>query len=219
MLVVSCVGWGTSSLNNNWSWRSITVLQAFPSLLQLIGIWWIPESPRFLVNKDKSEQALEILTKHHGGGDVNNPTVQFQYREIKETIQADRDAKTGSSYLDFFRTKGNRWRLAIIISLGIISQYSGNALFSNYIDIIYEGAGIKDQNKKLAVSDFSKHSSSSDNLLKADIAHHRKNNHGSFHFSRRGVHGRQGWPPTSIFDRNYRHGHFLRYVDHCRRHL
>lgn len=151
--MVSVVGWGTSSLHNDWSWRSITVLQAFPSLIQLVGIWWIPESPRFLINKDKSEEALDVLTRHHGGGDVNNPTVQFQYREIKETIQADRDAKRSTSYLDFLKTKGNRWRLAIIISLGIISQYSGNALFSNYIDIIYEGAGIKDQNKKLGVSD------------------------------------------------------------------
>ena len=104
------------------------------------------------MNKDKSEQALQILAEHHGGGDANNATVQFQYREIKQTIQADRSAKKATSYLDFFRTKGNRWRLAIIVSLGIISQYSGNALFSNYIDIIYEGAGIKEQNKKLAVS-------------------------------------------------------------------
>lgn len=152
MTVVSVVGWGTASINGEWSWRSITFIQAVPSIIQLCGIWWVPESPRYLVHKDKSEQALEVLAKHHAGGDVHNATVQFQYREIKQTIQADRAAKTATSYMDFLRTRGNRWRLAIIISLGIISQYSGNALFSNYIDIIYEGAGIKDQNKKLAVS-------------------------------------------------------------------
>ncbi|CAM1505759.1 Fc.00g113960.m01.CDS01 [Cosmosporella sp. VM-42] len=151
-LIVSCVGWGTASINSNWSWRSITFIQAVPSLIQLCGVWWIPESPRFLVNKDKSDEALAVLTKHHGGGDENNATVQFQYREIKATIQAERDSKRATSYLDFVRTKGNRWRLAIIISLGVISQYSGNALFSNYLDIIYEGAGIKEQNKKLGLS-------------------------------------------------------------------
>lgn len=150
--VVSVVGWGTSSINGEWSWRSITFIQGVPSMFQLIGIWWIPESPRFLVSKDKSEQALEVLAKHHGGGDVHNATVQFQYREIKDTIQSDRTQKNSTSYLDFLKTKGNRWRLAIIISLGIISQYSGNALFSNYIDIIYEGAGITEENQKLAVS-------------------------------------------------------------------
>lgn len=78
--------------------------------------------------------------------------MQFQYREIKQTIQADRAAAKATSYSDFVKTRGNLWRLGIIVSLGIISQYSGNALFSNYMDIIYEGAGIKQQNKKLAVS-------------------------------------------------------------------
>ncbi|KAI6778541.1 Lactose permease-like protein [Emericellopsis cladophorae] len=151
-LVVSIVGWGTASIGGNWSWRSITLIQAVPSAMQLVGIWWIPESPRYLVNKDKTEQALAVLAKHHGGGNDQDPLVQFQYREIKQTIQADRDNKTSTSYLDFFRTKGNRWRLAIIISLGIISQYSGNALFSNYMDVVYEGAGIKQQNQKLALS-------------------------------------------------------------------
>jgi len=151
-LIVSIVGWGTASINNDWSWRSITFIQSVPSIVQLTGIWFIPESPRFLVNKDKSEEALQVLAKHHGGGDVNNATVQFQYREIKQTIQADRDAGSATTYMDFFKTKGNRWRLAIIISLGVISQYSGNAIISNYMDIIYVGAGINDQNKKLALS-------------------------------------------------------------------
>lgn len=151
-LIVSIVGWGTASIDNNWCWRSITFIQAVPSMIQICGIWFIPESPRFLVNKDKSEEALQVLAKHHGGGDVNNATVQFQYREIKDTIQADRLAGRATSYLDFFRTKGNRWRLAIIMSIGIISQYSGNAIISNYMDIIYVGAGINDQNKKLALS-------------------------------------------------------------------
>jgi sugar porter (SP) family MFS transporter len=151
-LIVSVVGWGTASINGDWSWRSITFIQAVPSIIQLAGIWFIPESPRYLISKDKPEQALAVLAKHHGGGDVNNATVQFQYREIKETINADQTMKKQSRYVDFFLTKGNRWRLAIIISLGVISQYSGNAIISNYMDIVYEGAGINDQNKKLALS-------------------------------------------------------------------
>ncbi|KAH7323059.1 general substrate transporter [Stachybotrys elegans] len=151
-LIVSVVGWGTASINNDWSWRSITFIQAVPSIVQMIGIWFIPESPRWLVSKDKSDEALRVLAKHHAGGDVNNTTVQYQFREIKETIQADKAAATGSRYVDFLLTKGNRWRLAIIISLGIISQYSGNAILSNYMNIVYEGAGITNQNDKLALS-------------------------------------------------------------------
>ncbi|KAF9880582.1 MFS hexose transporter [Colletotrichum karsti] len=151
-LIVASIGWGTSYVNNDWCWRSITFIQIVPSVIQLIGIWWVPESPRYLINKDRAEEALAVLAKHHAGGDYNNATVQFEFREMKETITMERDADRTTSYIDFFKTKGNRWRLAIIISLGIISQYSGNALFSNYMDAIYDGAGIKNQNQKLAIS-------------------------------------------------------------------
>jgi sugar porter (SP) family MFS transporter len=151
-LVVSCIGWGTIQVQNDWSWRSITFIQVVPSVIQIVGIWWVPESPRYLLSKDRAEEALAVLAKHHGGGDVNNLTVQFEYREIRETLNLQKTADRSSRYIDFLRTRGNRWRLAILISIGIISQYSGNALFSNYMNAIYEGAGIKDQNQKLGIS-------------------------------------------------------------------
>jgi MFS family permease len=151
-LIVSCIGWGTASIQSDWCWRSITFIQIVPSVIQLIFIWWIPESPRYLVNKDRHEEALAVLSKWHAGGNDNNATVQFEFREIKETIRIEKDADKATTYLDFFRTKGNRWRLAIIVSLGVISQYSGNALFSNYMNAIYIGAGITDDNSKLGLS-------------------------------------------------------------------
>ncbi|KAL1855239.1 hypothetical protein VTK73DRAFT_8591 [Phialemonium thermophilum] len=151
-LIVSCIGWGTANIKNDWSWRSITFIQIVPSVIQILFIWFIPESPRYLVNKDRHEEALRMLAKWHAGGDANNATVQFEFREIKETIRIEKESDRATSYADFFRTKGNRWRLAIIISLGVISQYSGNALFSNYMNSIYIGAGITDENQKLGIS-------------------------------------------------------------------
>ena len=151
-LLVSCIAWGTSNIASNWSWRSITLLQVLPSAVQLAGIWWVPESPRYLINKERHDEALDILAKWHAGGDRLNRTVQFEFREIKETIRIQKQLDEASSYVDFVKTKGNRWRLAIIISLGVISQYSGNALFSNYMNAIYGGAGITEQSQKLAIS-------------------------------------------------------------------
>ncbi|KAI0026216.1 sugar transporter-like protein [Xylariomycetidae sp. FL0641] len=152
-LLVAWIGWGTARIENDWSWRSITLIQVLPSVIQLSFLYWIPESPRYLMSKDRPEEALDILTKYHSGGRKNDLLVQFEYREIKETIRMEKQIEHSPvGYLDFLRTKGNRWRLIILISLGVISQYSGNALFSNYIDTVYEGAGITEQNKKLALS-------------------------------------------------------------------
>ncbi|KAH8666831.1 general substrate transporter [Xylariales sp. PMI_506] len=151
-LLVSCIGWATAQIQTDWSWRSVTLGQIVPSVIQLLFIYWIPESPRYLISKDREGEALEMLAYYHGGGDINNTTVQFEFLEIRETMKMEKEADSSSSYVDFLRTKGNRWRLAILISLGVISQYSGNALFSNYINSIYLGAGITNTNQKLGIS-------------------------------------------------------------------
>ncbi|PMD41599.1 general substrate transporter [Hyaloscypha variabilis F] len=151
-LICTLIGYGLQYVNNNWSWRALILFQIIFAVCQLCFIWFIPESPRWLISKDRNEEALKTLAKWHANGNENNLTVQFEYREIRETLRIEKEVNQTTSYLDFFRTKGNRWRLAIIISIGIISQYSGNAVISNYANLIYTNAGITHQNQKLGLS-------------------------------------------------------------------
>ncbi|KAI8635503.1 general substrate transporter [Xylariaceae sp. FL1651] len=150
-IVVSIISLGTNYIPNNWSWRIPALIQGFPSVIQILCIWWVPESPRYLIAKDKQEKALNILARYHANGNVNHPTVQFEYREIKETIQMEMSAKKDSTYLDFFRTKGNRYRLVVLFSLGLFSQWSGNAIISNYSNVLYENAGITGSTQKFGL--------------------------------------------------------------------
>ena len=105
-----------------------------------------------MISKERYEEAEDILAKYHANGDKTNATVRFEYREIRETLRLEFEFKKASTYMDFLRTKGNRYRLAILISLGIISQYSGNALFSNYMGRIYTSMGIVSQNKSIPLN-------------------------------------------------------------------
>lgn len=36
---------GTLTIQNDWSWRSVSLIQIFPSLISVALTWWVPESP------------------------------------------------------------------------------------------------------------------------------------------------------------------------------
>ncbi|KAF4629697.1 hypothetical protein G7Y89_g8448 [Cudoniella acicularis] len=151
-LFVAWIAWATMTIHGDWSWRLLALLQILPAIIQLTFIYWVPESPRWHISKDRPELALATLAKYHANGDEHNATVQFEYQEIKETLRLEFEYQRTSSYLDFMKTPGNRYRLAILVSLGIISQYSGNALFSNYTNLIYTSMGITEQSKKIPLN-------------------------------------------------------------------
>lgn len=148
---MSWIAFGTNFLNNQWSWRLPAILQALPSVIQLSFIWWVPESPRYLIAHNRLDQALDIFARYHGSGDYKHPTVRFEFCEVRDTIKLELQHKTSTSYLDFFKTPGNRYRLMILVSLGFFSQWSGNAIISNYTNLLYEGVGIDSSTVKLGV--------------------------------------------------------------------
>ena len=59
-------------------------LAGIPSLIQLIGFFFMPESPRWLIGKGKKEKAEKILQKIRGISDVS-----MEIDEIKRTCEED----------------------------------------------------------------------------------------------------------------------------------
>ncbi|GMF89408.1 unnamed protein product [Aspergillus oryzae] len=117
-----------------------TIVQAASSILQVIFIWFVPESPRFLIYKGKHEQALKVLADCHANGDQEDEVVQLEMHEIKETIRLEKEFES-NSWKELIRTKGNRHRLIICITAGLFSQWSGNGLVSYYIAKILDSVG------------------------------------------------------------------------------
>jgi len=151
-IVCTWLTFGTKRIDSDWCWRIPAITQALPSVIQLAFIWFIPESPRWLISKERNEEALQMLGKYHANGDVNNATVQFEYAEIKETLRLEFQYQKNSSYLDFFKTKGNRYRLMLLASLGLFSQWSGNGLVSYYAHDVYDSIGITDGDTQLGLN-------------------------------------------------------------------
>ena len=57
----------------------ILVPKAVPSLVVILCVWLLPESPRWLVANSRDAEALAFLTRFHGNGDPQNPVVALEW--------------------------------------------------------------------------------------------------------------------------------------------
>jgi hypothetical protein len=60
----------------------------------------MPESPRWLVYKDRPEEAIKILAEHHAGGNLTSPLVTFEMAEITAAIEAEK-AQSSTKFSTF----------------------------------------------------------------------------------------------------------------------
>jgi MFS family permease len=134
--------YGTIKMHSDWSWRIPSLLQGTFPLVQLIFWFTIPESPRWLIAHGKVEEARALFIQHHAGGDVNSPLVEFEMKEIQETLRLERELPEGRSWNDMIKSPANRRHCMIAVTLGVFAQWVGNAVISYYLVLVLNDIGI-----------------------------------------------------------------------------
>lgn len=136
---------GTFKINSTWSWRIPSMVQGAIPVVQLAALWFMPESPRYLVSRGRSDEARRDLIKHHAGGDADSPLVAFEMAEIERAMAAEKsESYSANSWLDLFRGAANRRRTLIAIIVGIFSQWNGVGVVSYYLTLVLNTIGITD---------------------------------------------------------------------------
>lgn len=152
-LIGAWVSFGTDNIAGDWSWRAPCLLQAIPSLFQIVFIWFVPESPRWLVAHGKPEKAREILCKYHGQGNTDDELVEVEFNEIQQTISLEQEYEKGT-WSELWSTPGNRHRLIILVFFGLFSQWSGNGLVSYYLTGVLKTVGVTDSKTQLEINGY-----------------------------------------------------------------
>jgi MFS family permease len=116
------------------TWRGPLGLAGLFPLLLLLGIYWIPESPRYLLSNDRKEEAWDVLRQLHSDPrDPNHLYAKNELDQIERQVHLDNaeSAKSISgNYLKIFQRASFRKRFFMTIFL-TFAQMSSGALVVN----------------------------------------------------------------------------------------
>jgi SP family xylose:H+ symportor-like MFS transporter len=122
---------GDAHWNLNIGWRWMFGSEIIPSILFLVFIFLIPESPRWLLQKGKSEQAAAVLEKINAAEDV----AQVQ-SEIQNSLEQE-DKGQWKNLMNLIYKKA----LFVGIGLSILQQLTGINAILYYAPEIFKSLG------------------------------------------------------------------------------
>ncbi|KAG6854345.1 hypothetical protein C0991_007850 [Blastosporella zonata] len=141
----------TGRMSGTVSFRAPLAIQIAPAGILLIFVYFIPESPRWLMSVGRNDEARHILAKYHGDGDENAPLVQLEWKEYEEAIKLDASDKRWWDYSELFNTPNARYRTFMMLLMGFFGQWSGNGL-GYFLTILFQNAGVTSQDRRLALN-------------------------------------------------------------------
>ena len=132
-------GGSTSTLWFDYpAWRWMFWLQAIPAAIYLVALFFIPESPRYLVVKGNHERARAVLTRLFGAGEADRKVA-----EISASLAKDHHKPKLSDLVDK-KTGRIRPILWTGIGLAVFQQFVGINVVFYYGATLWEAVGFSE---------------------------------------------------------------------------
>lgn len=137
IFIMFFVGYGCSFIAGPASFRTAWALQLVPCVLLMIGLPFLPRSPRWLAKVDRTEEAVTTLARIQAGGNVNDPLVVAEWEEITTVLAAERTAAPG--WRKF--VQNGMWRRTIAgFTVQAWQQLSGANVMTYYVVYVFQMA-------------------------------------------------------------------------------
>jgi MFS transporter, SP family, galactose:H+ symporter len=113
-------------------WRWMFALAAFPALILVVGLIFVPESPRWLLSDGRFDGARNVLQRVRAGRDV-----ETELKEIEQSLERQK-----KSWREVF-SPAVRPALVVGIGLAIFQQFTGINTVIYYAPMIFRFAGFQ----------------------------------------------------------------------------
>ncbi|KAF2765509.1 putative hexose carrier protein [Teratosphaeria nubilosa] len=141
-LMAAGITLGTGEWESTWAWRAPSLFQGIFSVLCIVVLPFVPESPRWLVHEGLHDEARLSVAQANADGDVTDPVVLTIYKEIVDTLKWEKEEQRTMTPLQIAKDPIARKRLLIGMSAGPFSCVAGNIIASYYLGDELNTAGV-----------------------------------------------------------------------------
>jgi len=141
-IVANWVGYGCAFLTGNVSWRLPLGLQIVPAAVLLIGIHFLPYSPRWLLEVNRDDEARKVVYELHGDDTPEaKSAAESEYTEMHDQIKADALVRS-RSLSDLWATPAMLRRTLVAVGVQAFTQFTGINVINYYGPQMYEALGL-----------------------------------------------------------------------------
>ncbi|CAI4745736.1 BGN_3a_G0047580.mRNA.1.CDS.1 [Saccharomyces cerevisiae] len=138
-----CTNYGTKNYHNATQWRVGLGLCFAWATFMVSGMMFIPESPRYLIEVGKDEEAKRSLSKSNKVS-VDDPALLVEYDTIKAGIELEKLAGN-ASWSELLSTKTKVFQRVLMgVMIQSLQQLTGDNYFFYYGTTIFKSVGLKD---------------------------------------------------------------------------
>ncbi|BCS17206.1 uncharacterized protein APUU_10034A [Aspergillus puulaauensis] len=136
-----CIYGTSKTLSGHWQYKPVMIAQAGVPLILLCGVWFMPESPRWLLMKNRRSDAQTALASIRKG--KSSPSeVYLELLVIESALEEQRSLAASTTYFDCFRGANLR-RTLIAVLVQVMQQIQGNSFMNNYLVVFLQRIGIQ----------------------------------------------------------------------------
>ncbi|KAH8692377.1 general substrate transporter [Talaromyces proteolyticus] len=128
-------------------WRIPVAIQLIPGGLMFTGLFFLKESPRWLMRKGRHEEAHSSLAYIRNEPE-DSESVMKEIAEIRASLEEELAATEGVTWKEAI-SKGNRYRFFLAFCLMFWQQFSGTNSIGYYAPEIFQTVGVSKTNASL----------------------------------------------------------------------
>ncbi|KAI7878478.1 general substrate transporter [Lichtheimia hyalospora FSU 10163] len=152
VVIAYWIAYGLHDEPGAFRWRFPIGFQLIPLLVLAVGINVFPESPRWLLSKNRDDEAIDILASLRGGGDPKHPDVVQEVKEIRETLRLEDSEGGAPTYWNMlfrYDEQNIPRRVHLSIWLQIIQELCGIGVITVYAPESFSSSGFSETTSQL----------------------------------------------------------------------